>query len=69
MVQPQTEKSIEDIAINTKTVEKLIDIIQLSPKVFSLLDNYMQQRRQHRDPQFRKSMMPEIEKDIECWEG
>ncbi|MGN0052316.1 MAG: alanine/glycine:cation symporter family protein [Prevotella sp.] len=69
LVSLQTAWSLVDLAMGTMTLVNLIAIIQLSPKVFSLLDNYMQQRRQHRDPQFRKSMMPEIEKDIECWEG
>ena len=68
LVSLQTAWSFVDLAMGTMTLVNLIAIIQLSPKVFALLDNYMQQRRQHRDPQFRRSMMPEIEKDIECWE-
>ena len=68
LVSLQTAWSFVDLAMGTMTLVNLIAIILLSPKVFALLDNYMQQRRQHRDPQFRRSMMPEIEKDIECWE-
>ena len=68
LVSLQTAWSFVDLAMGTMTLVNLIAIIQLSPKVFALLDNYMQQRRQHRDPQFSRSMMPEIEKDIECWE-
>ncbi|MDY4573158.1 MAG: hypothetical protein SO437_08565 [Candidatus Cryptobacteroides sp.] len=29
---------------------------------------YMQQRRAGKDPVFRRTMMPEDEADIECWE-
>ncbi|MGM9701959.1 MAG: alanine/glycine:cation symporter family protein [Prevotella sp.] len=68
LVSLQTAWSFVDLAMGTMTLVNLIAIILLSPKVFALLDNYMQQRRQHRDPQFSRSMMPEIEKDIECWE-
>ncbi|MGM9698375.1 MAG: alanine/glycine:cation symporter family protein [Prevotella sp.] len=68
LVSLQTAWSFVDLAMGTMTLVNLIAIILLSPKVFALLDNYMEQRRQHRDPQFRRSMMPEIEKDIECWE-
>ena len=68
LVSLQTAWSFVDLAMGTMTLVNLIAIILLSPKVFALLDNYMEQRRQCRDPQFRRSMMPEIEKDIECWE-
>ena len=68
LVSLQTAWSFVDLAMGTMTLVNLIAIILLSPKVFALLDNYMEQRRQCRDPQFRRSMMPEIEKDSECWE-
>lgn len=68
LVSLQTAWSFVDLAMGTMTLVNLIAIILLSPKVFALLDNYMEQRRQCRDPQFSRSMMPEIEKDIECWE-
>lgn len=68
MVTLKTAWSFVDLAMGMMTLVNLLAIIQLSPKVFALLDNYMQQRRQHRDPVFKRTMMPEIEKDIECWE-
>ena len=68
LVSLQTAWSLVDLAMGTMTLVNLVAIIQLSPKVFRLLDNYMQQRQQHLDPQFTRSMMPDIEKDIECWE-
>ena len=64
----QTAWCLVDLAMGLMTLVNLIAIIQLSPKVFRLLDNYIEQRRNHQDPQFKRSMMPEIEKDVECWE-
>lgn len=64
----QTAWCLVDLAMGLMTLVNLVAIIQLSPKVFRLLDNYIEQRRNHQDPQFKRSMMPEIEKDVECWE-
>ena len=64
----QTAWCLVDLAMGLMTLVNLGAIIQLSPKVFRLLDNYIEQRRNHQDPQFKRSMMPEIEKDVECWE-
>ena len=64
----QTAWCLVDLAMGLMTLVNLVAIIQLSPKVFQLLDNYIEQRRNHQDPQFKRSMMPEIEKDVECWE-
>ena len=64
----QTAWCLVDLAMGFMTLVNLVAIIQLSPKVFRLLDNYIEQRRNHQDPEFKRSMMPEIEKDVECWE-
>lgn len=64
----QTAWCLVDLAMGFMTLVNLVAIIQLSPKVFRLLNNYIEQRRNHQDPQFKRSMMPEIEKDVECWE-
>ena len=64
----QTAWCLVDWAMGLMTLVHLVAIIQLSPKVFRLLDNYIEQRRNHQDPQFKRSMMPEIEKDVVCWE-
>lgn len=64
----QTAWCLVDLAMGFMTLVNLVAIIRLSPKVFLLLDNYIEQRRNHQDPQFKRSMMPEIEKDVECWE-
>jgi AGCS family alanine or glycine:cation symporter len=57
-----------DICMGLMTVCNLIAILLLSDKAFKLLKNYMEQRRAGKNPEFHRNMMPEIEKDIECWE-
>ena len=64
----QTAWCLVDLAMGFMTLVNLVAIIRLSPKVLRLLDNYIEQRRNHQDPQFKRSMMPEIEKDVECRE-
>lgn len=68
VVTLQTAWNMVDLAMGLMTVVNLVAIFLLSPKVFALLRNYIEQRRNGKDPQFKRSMMPEIEKDIECWE-
>lgn len=68
VVTLQTAWNMVDLAMGLMTVVNLVAIFLLSPKVFALLRNYIEQRRSGKDPQFKRSMMPEIEKDIECWE-
>ena len=60
--------SLVDITMGVMTIVNLAAILQLAPKAFRLLDNYMEQRRAGKDPVFRRAMMPEDEADIECWE-
>ena len=57
-----------DLAMGVMTLVNLAAILQLSPQVMSLLHNYLTQRKQGLDPVFHRRMMPEVEKDIECWE-
>lgn len=68
VVTLQTAWNMVDLAMGLMTVVNLVAIFLLSPKVFALLRNYIEQRRSGKDPQLKRSMMPEIEKDIECWE-
>ena len=56
------------LAMGVMTVVNLIAIIRLSPKAFALLRNYLEQKRQGQEPQFRRYMMPKDEADIECWD-
>ena len=68
LISLQEAWSIVDLAMGIMTLVNLAAIVQLSPKVFFLLDNYMRQRRQGRDPVFTKDMMPQGSADVECWE-
>ena len=68
MMSLQEAWSIVDLAMGVMTIDNLVAIIQLSPKAFFLLRNYIAQKKEGRNPEFHRSMMPEIEKDIECWE-
>jgi AGCS family alanine or glycine:cation symporter len=46
-----------------------VAIILLGQYVFRLLDDYQQQKRQGiREPTFRRSKMPDIAHELECWE-
>ena len=68
LVGLQTAWSMVDICMGLMTLFNLVAILLLSDKVFRLLRNYKQQRREGKEPEFRRSMMPDIAKDIECWE-
>ena len=68
MMSLQEAWSIVDLAMGVMTIVNLVAIMQLSPKAFFLLRNYTAQKKEGRNPEFHRSMMPEIEKDIECWE-
>ena len=68
MMSLQEAWSIVDLAMGVMTIVNLVAIIQLSPKDFFLLRNHIAQKKEGRNPEFHRSMMPEIEKDIECWE-
>ena len=68
LVSLQEAWSIVDLAMGVMTIVNLVAIIQLSPKAFFLSRNYLAQKKEGRNPEFHRSMMPEIESDIECWE-
>jgi AGCS family alanine or glycine:cation symporter len=68
LVGLQTAWSMVDICMGLMTLFNLVAILLLSDKVFRLLRNYKQQRREGKEPEFHRSMMPDIAKDIECWE-
>ena len=51
------------------TACNLVAIITLGKYVFRLLADYRQQKRNGiKEPTFHRSQLPEIERDIECWE-
>lgn len=68
LVSLQTAWSMVDIMMGLMTLVNLVAILLLSGKVFRLLHNYIAQKRKGVEPQFHRHMMPDIEKDIECWE-
>ncbi len=68
LVGLQTAWSMVDIMMGLMTLVNLVAILLLSGKVFALLHNYIVQKREGREPEFHRHMMPDIEKDIECWE-
>ena len=57
-----------DIMMGLMTLCNLVAILLLSDKAFRLLRNYLEQKRAGKNPEFHRSMMPDIEKDIECWD-
>ena len=68
VVTLQTAWTFVDIMMGLMTLCNLVAILLLSNKAFRLLNNYIEQRRAGKNPEFHRSMMPDIEKDIECWD-
>lgn len=68
LVSLQTAWSMVDIVMGLMTLFNLVAILLLSDKVFRLLKNYLEQKKAVKEPQFHRSMMPDIENDIECWD-
>ena len=65
----QTAFACVDIVMGLMTITNLIAIFLLFPRAKRLLDDYLQQRREGRDPQFHKSLFDEkVQRDIEGWE-
>lgn len=64
----QTAWTFVDIMMGLMTLCNLAAILLLSNKAFRLLRNYLEQKKQGKEPVFHRSMMPDIEKDIECWD-
>lgn len=69
MMSLQTAWSIIDICMAFMVIVNLIAVVWLSPRAFWLLKDYKRQRREGKDPVFRKSLLPaDIAQDVECWE-
>ncbi|MBR1414488.1 MAG: alanine:cation symporter family protein [Prevotella sp.] len=69
LVSLDTVWSIIDLCMALLTACNLVAIALLGKYVFRLLDDYRSQKRQGiKDPTFQRSKLPEIAKDIECWE-
>ena len=61
--------NLGDLCMALLTACNLIAIAALAKYAFWLLNDYRQQKQQGiKEPLFHRSMLPEIEKDLECWE-
>ena len=61
--------NIVDFFMAFLTACNLVAIVLLGRYAFRLLDDYRQQKRRGiKEPVFHRSQLPEIEKDLNCWE-
>ena len=61
--------NLGDLCMALLTACNLVAIIALGKYAFRLLDDYRQQKRDGiKEPTFHRSQLPEIEKDMDCWE-
>ena len=61
--------NIVDFFMAGLTACNLIAIVLLGRYAFRLLDDYRQQKRQGiKEPTFHRSQLPELEKELDCWE-
>lgn len=56
-----------DIFMAIMTICNVIALLSLGKYTLRLLDNYMAQRREGKNPVFRRDMMPDIADDLEAW--
>lgn len=61
--------NITDLIMGLMGLSNIIAIALLGKYAYRLLDDYCAQKKAGvKDPVFKRSSMPDIEKDIECWE-
>jgi len=61
--------NLGDLCMALLTACNLVAIVRLGKYAFRLLEDYRQQKRSGiKEPTFHRSQMPEIEKDLMCWE-
>ena len=61
--------NLGDLFMALLTACNLIAIVALGKYAFRLFDDYRQQKRNGiKNPTFHRSQLPEIEKELECWE-
>lgn len=68
IVTLQQAWSFVDLFMALIVILNLAAILQLAPYVYRLMDDYFRQRNKGLNPTFHRSMLPEIEADIECWD-
>ena len=61
--------NLGDLCMALLTACNLIAIAALAKYAFWLLNDYRQQKQRGiKEPLFHRSMLPEIEKDLDCWD-
>ncbi len=61
--------NLGDLCMALLTACNLVAIITLGKYAFRLLDDYRRQKRQGiKEPTFHRRQLPDIERDLECWE-
>lgn len=61
--------NLGDLCMALLTACNLVAIVMLGKYVFRLLDDYRSQKRKGiKEPVFHRSQLPEIEKELECWD-
>ena len=56
-----------DVCMALLTASNLVAIVLLGRFAFRLLDDYIRQKREGKNPTFNISTLPEIKDDVECW--
>ena len=59
--------NLGDVCMALLTACNLVAILLLGKYAFRLLDDYMRQKREGKNPTFHQSTLPEIKDDVECW--
>ncbi|MGM9674528.1 MAG: alanine/glycine:cation symporter family protein [Bacteroidaceae bacterium] len=59
---------IVDLAMALMVITNMVAVLLLSRHATCLLRNYMQQRKEGKDPSFHRQMMSDISDDIQCWD-
>ena len=59
--------SLADLCMGFMAACNLVAIVLLSKYAVRLLDDYIAQKKQGKDPVFKKEIMPDIQDDLECW--
>lgn len=69
LVSLETVWTLGDLCMALLTACNLVAIVRLGKYAFRLLDDYLEQKRSGvEEPTFRRSRLPEIAHDLECWE-
>jgi AGCS family alanine or glycine:cation symporter len=59
--------SLADLCMGFMAVCNLVAIVLLSKYAVRLLNDYIAQKKDGKDPVFKKESMPDIQNDLECW--